>query len=110
MPIRLPFQHNVFESGAGFDAISVKLDFAAINWQAVGEEDPYTRLLARVSISGVYHHLEARQVMLNGPTERWESIDYPDDMYLLEEIAGDAFDSFVEHEGRTYYLFMTPYC
>lgn len=109
MPIRKTDEHYAFEKEHGFKETKLHIDPATINWQACGETDPLTRLLGGVYIGGAYHHLEAREVWQEdkngGP---WASVEFEEDRDALETIAGDAFDEFVELEGRTYYLFMTP--
>jgi hypothetical protein len=81
-----------------------------ITWRACGDNDPLTRLIARVQIGGADHHLEAREMRQSEvfPND-WEPVEYPEDIDALEGVAGSAFVEFVEIEGRTYCLFMTPY-
>ena len=85
----------------------VKIALHDIHWQAIGEDDPRHRLLAHVDIGGASHHLEAREFVEDG--DGLAPVEYPEDWEGLAEITDSWPAAFVEIEGRTYGLFMTPY-
>lgn len=107
MPIHTQEEELALLTKGGWLNKVVNIDPTHIDWTAIGEEDPRTRLLATVRIGTALHHLEAREVRHDD--NEWKSVDYHDDMEALEGIAGAAFDNFMELEGRTYYVFMTPF-
>jgi hypothetical protein len=109
MPIRVPEAHDEFIRATGFFESATRVDADAINWQAIGETDPYTRLLALVLVGGAAHHLEAREVT-EDEDGRTSFVDYPEDYDRLCDIGGDAPEATLTIEGRVYMLFMTPHC
>jgi hypothetical protein len=106
MPILLDHTYN----GTPVEETCLHIPLDRITWRAVGENDPLTRLIARVQIGGADHHLEAREMRLSEVVDGgWEPVEFPEDIDNLEAVAGAAFSDFTEIEGRTYCLFMTPY-
>ena len=75
-------------------------------WEAIGETDPRSRLLAHIRIAGLDMHLESREVIYNGDLQT--TIDYPYDHGAMCLIADTAFRT-TTIDGREYFLFALPY-
>jgi hypothetical protein len=91
----------------------VTIDADKVTWEDISDDLPAgARLLARVVISGHYFHLEAREVRFTDPENPvdYDMIAFPEDIEPLIELSGDVPSHLVEIEGRTYLIFMTPYC
>jgi hypothetical protein len=78
------------------------------NWEACGESNPFTRLLATIYVNGCAMHLEAREVTLN--TDEQGFVDYPEDYESLCNLycPDGSFQTF-ELNGRTYLPFAVPF-
>jgi hypothetical protein len=107
MPVLTDEQYRAIENNTS--ALALSIDATAINWRAVGEDDPLDRLLATVLIGGSFHHLEAREIT-EDEDDGISFVSYPEDYDTLRELAGGRPSSTVSIEGRDYILFMTPYC
>lgn len=96
------------------DEAVVSVDLST--WQETGDDgngsDPKSRLLGTLTINGVRHHIEAIQVeedadgIQNAASPAWAS--YFDELYTA--FGGDGAMQTVEFNGRSYALFVSPYC
>lgn len=77
-----------------------------LQWDAIGEHDPKSRLLAHIRIGSLDMHLEAREIAAG--TDMQQTIDYPEDHEAMSGIADCAFET-LEIDGREYFLFALPY-
>lgn len=110
MPILVGDDHDRFVRDNGWFESGTTIDPNTVNWQAIGEEDSFSRLLAAVFIGGALHHMEAREVTWDQEAGRFLFKDYPDDQDWLENVADDGFKQTVAIEGRLYMIFMLPGC
>lgn len=91
------------------------VDLSQMHWDdaSIDEERPRSRLLATLQLNGICHHLEAIEVTYDERTLT-QSAACPlcDDILTQyrEATGADGPFSTVVIEGRTYALFMTPYC
>jgi hypothetical protein len=83
------------------------IPFSDIEWNAIGANDPATRLLAHIRIGDLDMHLEAREVEYDD-TGNQGTKEYGDDYDYLVAIADTAFSTTLI-DGREYLLFATPY-
>jgi hypothetical protein len=91
------------------------VDLSRTHWDEapIDEERPRTRLLATLQLNGILHHLEAIEVEYDDRTlTQSATCALCDDILsqYREATGADGRLSTVVIEGRTYALFVTPYC
>ena len=91
------------------------IDPSHIHWEdaSIDEERPRTRLLATLLFNGICHHLEAIEV--NWPentSTQSAACPFCDEILTSYVEATGAYGPFstMAIEGRTYAIFVTPYC
>ena len=91
------------------------LDLSQIAWEdaSIDEERPRTRLLSTLQFNGICHHLEAIEVAWHGGTSTQSAVcPFCDEILTSYIEATGAYGPFstVMIDGRTYAIFVTPYC
>ena len=126
MRARFDYAKSTIQKAEDEGSAALKIDPASIPWRAIGEpwddedengkpihHDERERLLATVQIGSCSFHMEARQVIVE--PDGWSLLRFTDDdeetMGALY-IAGGGEGRFetVEIAGRSYVVFMTPFC
>jgi len=91
---------------------TTQLALTKIEFEQTGSsEDPGSRLLATVNISGAYHHLEAIAVDTNGNGEQCAAdLSFETMLGALHEAFGpDGTFQTAHIDGREYAIFMSPF-
>ena len=91
------------------------IDPSHIHWEdaSIDEERPRSRLLSTLLINGISHHLEALEVVWHESTSTQSAAcPFCDEILTSYIEATGAYGPFstVMIEGRTYAIFVTPYC
>lgn len=94
---------------------TTNVDLSQILWEdaSIDEERPRTRLLATLQLNGICHHLEAIEVEWDENTSTQSAACLLCDEILTtyrEATGADGPFCTVGVDGRTYALFVTPYC
>tara|TARA_Y100000310_G_scaffold93212_2_gene90764 strand:+ start:2741 stop:3040 length:300 start_codon:yes stop_codon:yes gene_type:complete len=94
---------------------ALNIDPNAIAWEAVGDDNPDSRLLATVQIGPCPFHLEAWQIQPPQPPHMLQipAADHIDDMHLdaaAEAFGADGPFQTLPIDGKEYLVFMSPFC